>query len=142
MNGRYDSALTFFKKAEKLYKRIGDKVSYAYTLWSIGTTYKLMGQLSDAIEYFNAADKLFQTTGDLRGRSYASLGRAELAWLQGKNGEGERRKAEGFAKSGGYAWEYLHAKMMKDGKVSPTAKGQYKKMGSVFCPKGLPVNWP
>jgi tetratricopeptide (TPR) repeat protein len=142
MNNRLDSALVYFKKAEKLYKRIGDKVSYAYTLWSIGTTYKLMGQLSDTLLYFNEADKLFRSTGDLRGRSYASLGRAELAWLKGKDGEAERKKAEGFAKSGGYAWELLHARMMKKGKALPNAKNQYRRIGSTFYPKGLPVNWP
>jgi len=74
--------LAFKLEAEKLYKRIGDKVSYAYTLWSIGTAHKLKGSTEEAARYFDIADKLFKSTGDLRGRSYAALGRAELLWMQ------------------------------------------------------------
>jgi len=142
MNGRYESALVFFRKAEKLYKRIGDKVSYAYTLWSIGTTHKLKGSTEEAARYFDIADKLFKSTGDLRGRSYAALGRAELLWMHGRDGEGERKKAEAFAKGGGYAWELLHAKLMKGGKPSKAARKAYQKMGSKFSPTAPPINWP
>jgi tetratricopeptide (TPR) repeat protein len=142
MNDRLDGALEYFLKAEKLYKRIGDKVSYAYTLWSIGTTYKLNGDLKTARRLFDEADKLFRSTGDLRGRSYAALGRAELLWMQGSDGERERAAAERFAKAGGYAWELLHAKMMKGGKAAKGAKKAYAAMGSKFCPGALPINWP
>ena len=142
MGRRFVSALRFFKKAEKLYGRIGDKVSYAYTLWSIGTAYKMMGNITAAKKHFDAADILFRQTGDLRGRSYAALVRAELLWLAGKNGEPERRKAEAFAKVGGYAWELLHARIMKDGKVSPAARAAYRRAGSKFIPTQPPINWP
>lgn len=142
MNGRLENALVFFRKAEKLYKRIGDKVSYAYTRWSMGMACKLEGDLKGAKENFDAADGFFKTTGDLRGRSYVALGRAELLWMADKNGEPERKKAEAFAKAGGYAWELLHAKVMEGGKAAPNAKKMYAMMGSKFYPRDVAVNWP
>lgn len=142
MHGRFDGALRYFRKAEKLYRRIGDKVSYAYTLWSIGTTLKMKGDLAGAGEPFRLADGLFRVTGDLRGRSYAALGQAELLWLRGKDGEKERAAAERFARSGGYAWELLHAKGMRGGKAGGNARKLYAALGSRFYPKTIPVNWP
>src|SRR5258708_22016602 len=51
MAGRFKKALPFYRKAEKLYGTIGDRVSYAYTLWSLGTTYKMLaGSLLNEIE--------------------------------------------------------------------------------------------
>lgn len=142
MNGRLENALVYFRKAEKLYKRIGDKVSYAYTRWSMGMAHKLEGDLQGARTHFDAADGLFKSTGDLRGRSYVALGRAELLWMMGKDGEVERKKAEKFAREGGYAWEGLHAKVMKGGVAAPNAKRLYAAFGSKFVPKDVAVNWP
>jgi len=142
MAGRWDGALRFFRKAEKLYKRIGDKVSYAYTLWSIGTAEKMKGNLKAARHSFATADKLFQQTGDDRGRAYVFLGYAELDWLQFQDGEKSRHKALAFARGGGYAWEALHAKVMKGGKIAKDSRSHYAKAGSRFYPKGMPLNWP
>jgi len=142
MKGRMEGALAYFHKAEKLYKRIGDKVSYAYTRWSMGMARKGEGDLWGALAHFDAADALFKSTGDLRGRSYAALGRAELLWMAGKDGEAERKKAEQYAKTGGYAWELLHAYVMRGGAAAPWAKRLYAAFGSRFFPKGVPVNWP
>jgi tetratricopeptide (TPR) repeat protein len=136
MKGRMEGALAYFHKAEKLYKRIGDKVSYAYTRWSMGMARKGEGDLWGALAHFDAADALFKSTGDLRGRSYAALGRAELLWMAGKDGEAERKKAEQYAKTGGYAWELLHAKVMRGGAAAPWAKRLYAAFGSRFFPKG------
>ena len=142
MAGRWDAALRFFRRAERLYRIIGDRVSYAYTLWSIGTDLKMKGDFPGAGGYFKKADALFQKTGDARGRAYVFLGYAELKWLEGRDGSGDLRKAGAFAKAGGYAWEALHAKVLKGGRVSPRARALYRSAGSSFVPAKLPVNWP
>ncbi len=85
MAGRFQQALPFYQKAEKLYGTIGDRVSYAYTLWSIGTTYKMLGQYTQAWSAFQKADNLFKKTGDTRGRIYSLLGFAEVEWLKAKD---------------------------------------------------------
>jgi tetratricopeptide (TPR) repeat protein len=142
MAGRWDDALLYFRRAEKLYKTIGDKVSYAYTLWSIGTALKMKGDFGNAKTYFSKADVLFRQTGDTRGRAYAFLGFAELKWLAGGKGEADRRKAGMFARKGGYAWEALHARVVRGGKIDSNAQALYRRAGSRFYPKALPVNWP
>jgi tetratricopeptide (TPR) repeat protein len=82
MAGRFKSALPFYRKAERLYGRIGDRVSYAYTLWSLGTTYKMLGRYTEATRSFQKADLLFHATGDTRGRIYTLLGFAEIEFLK------------------------------------------------------------
>ena len=152
MAGRFKQALPFYKKAEKLYGKIGDRVSYAYTLWSLGTTYKMLGQYLPAHWAFYKADKLFQQTGDTRGRIYALLGFAEIEWLIAKENpkriEKATRKAKAYWKlakkigdSSHYVWEKLHVEALRNGKVR-NLSSKYKKAGSKFYPKTLPVNWP
>ena len=49
MNGDHSTALQYFKKAEKIYATIGDKVSYAYTVWSMGVSLKMLGGLKQEL---------------------------------------------------------------------------------------------
>jgi tetratricopeptide (TPR) repeat protein len=144
MAGRFKAALPFYRKAEKLYSLIGDKVSYAYTLWSIGTAYKMMGlHYPQAHWAFYKADRLFEKTGDTRGRIYTLLGFAESEWLQGHAAKGNAywKAAKKIADKSDFAWESLHVEALKDGRVKNLST-LYKKAGSKFWPKTLPVNWP
>lgn len=143
MAGRYDKALPFYQKAEKLYGTIGDRVSYAYTLWSIGTTYKMVLSFSRALQSFRKADQLFKATGDTRGRIYALLGFAESEWLKGHAAKGKVfwNKAKAITDKSDFAWEKLHVKALKNGRINPL-KSSYQKAGSKFYPRSLPVNWP
>ncbi|HTA76397.1 MAG TPA: hypothetical protein VK791_04505, partial [bacterium] len=54
---------------------------YAYTLWSIGTTYKMLREGEKAAQYFFKANKLFVETGDTRGRLYVQQGLHEVICL-------------------------------------------------------------
>ena len=152
MAGRFKKALPFYKKAEKLYGTIGDRVSYAYTLWSLGTAHKMLGQYTQAHWAFYKADNLFKKTGDTRGRIYALLGFAEVEWLKAnqhptrsheatKKGLSFWKQAKRVADSSHYVWEKLHTEVLKGGHVQDLSS-KYKKAGSRFCPKSLPVNWP
>jgi tetratricopeptide (TPR) repeat protein len=143
MANRFQQALPFYKKAEKLYGTIGDRVSYAYTLWSIGTTYKMLGDYSRAWSAFQKADGLFKKTGDNRGRIYSLLGFAEIEFLKNKRSKGLKywRQAKTIADKSGYAWVRLHVEALKDGQVV-NLTSRYKKAGSLFHPHSLPVNWP
>jgi len=143
MAGRFKHALPFYKKAEKLYGTIGDRVSYAYTLWSLGTTHKLLGQYPQAHRSFFQADKLFKSTGDARGRIYALLGHAEIAFIQENQTQGLKwwREAKKVSDQSHYLWEKLHVSSLKEGKVHHLNK-QYQKAGSQFYPMTMPINWP
>jgi tetratricopeptide (TPR) repeat protein len=143
MAERFKQALPFYQKAEKLYRTIGDRVSYAYTLWSLGTTYKLLGQYQPANRAFNAADKLFKSTGDTRGRIYALLGHAEIAFFQENRTLGLKwwKEAKKVSDQSHYLWEKLHVASLKNGRVN-NLKQNYQKAGSRFYPVSLPINWP
>ncbi len=143
MAGRFKQALPFYQKAEKLYGTIGDRVSYAYTLWSLGTTHKLLGQNTQAHRAFFQADKLFKSTGDTRGRIYALLGHAEIAFIQENSIQGLKwwKEAKKVSDQSHYLWEKLHVSSLKEGKVHDLKK-EYQKAGSQFYPVALPINWP
>jgi len=143
MAGRFKQALPFYQKAEKFYGTIGDRVSYAYTLWSLGTTYKMLGQHTQAHWAFYKADNFFQKTGDTRGRIYALLGFAEVEFLKGHIAKGMEwwKRAKKIADASHYVWEKLHVDTLKGGRVK-NLSSNYKKAGSKFYPKSLPVNWP
>ena len=72
------------KKAKAHYKKIGDKVSFAYTLWGEGTAFKMMGMLPEAKKDFSDARKLFKETRDERRLSYCELSFGELEFLKGR----------------------------------------------------------
>jgi hypothetical protein len=134
---------------------IGDRVSYAYTLWSIGTAHKMLGDYSPAWSAFQKADGLFKKTGDTRGRIYTLLGFAEVDWLKASEphsplplrerarvrGGAFWKKSKSIADKSDYAWECLHVKALKNGRVNNLAS-RYLKAGSLFHPKSMPLNWP
>jgi len=141
MRGDFRTALACFKRAEKLYARIGDIVSYAYTVWSMGTAHKMEGRLEEAASLFSKAQELFLKTGDTRGQVYALLGFAEILTMIGE----KRRagtliaRARHLCRKGGFAWEALHVRAV----LRPAAtRPLYRKAGSRFTPKSLPLNIP
>jgi len=83
----FSDALEYFRRAEELYRDIGDEVSYAWTLWSFGTALKVLRRFDEAREKFEAARALFAKTGDARGMVYYLLAVAEIAFLEGHKEE-------------------------------------------------------
>jgi hypothetical protein len=71
MNDDYKNALNFFRKAGVLYKKIGDRVSYAYTLWSMGTTYKMLGEFENAAEnhYWGSISRIGRALTDTKDKT-------------------------------------------------------------------------
>ena len=84
MKGDYSGALLHFRKATTLYRKIGDIVSFSYTLWSLGKTYTMLGRLDKAAEYFKQAQGFFRKTKDPRGIIYCKLGMGEIEFLRGR----------------------------------------------------------
>jgi len=105
MNGDYKNALRYFKKAEILYKQIGDRVSYAYTLWSVGASHKMLGEYKDAAKSFNEAAGFFEQTRDPRGKIYCILGIGELDYLNGNKGTAKRAFKRSLKLAGDYGFE-------------------------------------
>jgi tetratricopeptide (TPR) repeat protein len=143
MSGRFLQALPFYRKAEKLYATIGDRVSYAYTLWSIATTYKMLGQYSPSWSAYQEADHLFRITGDTRGLIYSRLGFAEIEYLKGDQAKGNKhwQQALDLSSKSDFAWEKLHVAALKKG-GKQNLYTSYRKAGSLFYPRQLPINWP
>lgn len=141
MEGDFPRALAYFKRAEGLYSRIGDIVSYAYTLWSMGTARKMQGRLGEAAEKFGEAQKLFLKTGDTRGQVYALLGFAEILRLTGQEGRAGKllKTAAALCRKGRFSWEALHVRAVSSPESSQPL---YRKAGSAFSPKTLPLNFP
>jgi len=83
MLGDYKNAFSSFANASRLYRIIGDKVSYAYTLWGIGTAYKMTGFYQRARNHMMKAMQFFRETKDPRGILYCLLGLGEIAFLTG-----------------------------------------------------------
>jgi tetratricopeptide (TPR) repeat protein len=84
MKGDRAGARDYFKKAKSVYKRIGDKVSYAYTLWGEGSLYQVMGKSALSMRDFKAAEALFTETGDSRGLIYCELGLSQGLFVADK----------------------------------------------------------
>ena len=83
MQGDFKGSLKCFNKAKTHYKKIGDKVSFAYTLWGEGTAFKMLSRLPEARRDFLYAQQLFKETRDERGLSYCELSLGELEFLKG-----------------------------------------------------------
>jgi tetratricopeptide (TPR) repeat protein len=121
--------LFYFKKAETIYNKIGDRVSYAYTLWSIGTTYKLIGKIDRAGKSFDESARFFKETKDPRGQIYCILGIGEIDYLRGKKKKG----MNAFMKSQRLADKYKFG-------VEKKYAGQL--LRAVNSGKGIPANLP
>jgi hypothetical protein len=103
----------------------------------------MLGKYTQAHWAFYKADNLFKKTGDTRGRIYALLGFAEIEFLKGRKTKGMKwwKQAKAIGDKSDYVWENLHVDVLKDGKVRDL-RMRYRKAGSKFYPKTLPVNWP
>ena len=125
-----------FKKAEKAYATIGDQVSYAYTLWSMAMTHKMLGKRREALRDLKRCALLFRKTRDPRGSAYAEMGVAELELIAGNIRKAVGHLARAKKLVSAFAWEKLHLHWLCG------QEADYKQAGSRFQPKKLPVNWP
>ena len=98
MQGDFKGSLGYFKKARTNYKKIGDKVSYAYTLWGEGSAFLMLGRSEDALKDFKEAKALFRQTKDKRGLVYCQLtiGQIEFARNEAK---GVKTLAEAYTRA-------------------------------------------
>jgi tetratricopeptide (TPR) repeat protein len=148
MRQDYAAAMKLFAKAEKFYARIGDKASFAYTVWSMATVWKMRGEYPRSAAEFARAQRLFRETKDHRGLVYCRLGKGELAFLQGR----EQIARKDFlwsleqAHHYGYHAEACHA-LMGLALVEPqpnwvAVKKAYRNCGLYFTPLPPPLNLP
>jgi tetratricopeptide (TPR) repeat protein len=110
----YKSAFRNFRKAAKLYEKIGDKVSYAYTLWGFGITHSLIGNNVKANNYLLRSMKLFQETKDARGIIYCRLGLGQLALIDREDSLAKRHIEASLNASlkNSFRVETCHAKIL------------------------------
>jgi tetratricopeptide (TPR) repeat protein len=148
MRNDYVTAMQLFAKAEKLYGRIGDKASFAYTVWAMATVHKMRSDYQRSSQEFARAKKLFRETRDHRGTIYCRLGIGELALLQDKKKTARLAFAKSLeqAERYGYHAEACHA-LAGLALVAPTpdwtmVKKAYRKCGLYFCPPPPPLNLP
>jgi tetratricopeptide (TPR) repeat protein len=123
MKDDFKGSLQYFKKAKAHYKKIGDKVSFAYTLWGEGTAFKMMNKLEDAKKDFLDAQKLFKETIDERGLAYCELSLGELEFLKGRLKDASKLFNEALkrAKRFSFGVEIKYAKRLL--KALKTGKG-------------------
>lgn len=140
----YKAAFAYFGKATRLYKKIGDKVSYAYTLWSLGATYKMTGSYGKALENFNRALCLFRQTKDPRGVIYCKLGFGEIALLKGDDAVAKKYISAAHKESlkYGFAVEACHAKVLLSSMTGRMENTCYNKIGVRLKFRKLPLNIP
>ena len=145
----YDStALNGSYYYEMLYTRIGDKASFAYTVWALATVHKMLGDYKCSAEAFAHARALFRATRDHRGSIYCRLGRGELALLQGKEKTAHRAFARSLeqAQRFGYQVEACHARtglaLVEPAPNWAAVKKAYRTCGLYFTPPPPPLNLP
>ncbi len=66
--GKYNKAISFYKKSYLLYQKVGDELDLAFVLWGVGECYKRMGKFSKAIDVLIKANKLFSKGFEPRGK--------------------------------------------------------------------------
>lgn len=123
MTGEYRGAMRHFANAEKGYRKIGDRVSFPYTLigitlidWQNGREQpRLGGRLSEALEHF-------RKTKDHRGVIYVDL-------VRGIRTPSYARKALAAAKALGLRYEACHALFLLEGATTRVARA-YAKVGA------------
>jgi tetratricopeptide (TPR) repeat protein len=144
MLGDYKKALSYFRRASALYNKIGDRVSYAYTLWSMGTTYKMLGDYQNASGYFTLSQNLFKQTKDPRGLIYCTLGFGEIALLEGRKKLAEKyfRDSVNKAKKYGFKVERCHAERLSSCLSGKTTTACYHRLGLKLNFQTLPFNLP
>jgi tetratricopeptide (TPR) repeat protein len=150
----FERALGYFARATSLYREIGDRISYAYTRWGEGTTFKMVGKEEEALEAFQVAEAVFQATEDRRGMIYTLLGRGEIALLGGAvaDAEGLLEQAVGIAAARPFQLELCHCHLLQllfrresGATISfDEVRKEYRRLGSDFLQKEatLPLNIP
>jgi tetratricopeptide (TPR) repeat protein len=144
MLGEFKKALSSFDRASAIYLKIGDRVSYSYTLWSMGTTHKMLGDYQKARYYFRTAEALFRKTKDPRGLIYCRLGMGELALLEGRKDRAEKyiRESVSHAVDFGFKVERCHAEMLRSYLGGKIKTGCYNKLGLKLAFDRAPFNIP
>jgi len=141
MRREFTAALEEFGRAEAGYRVIGDVVSYAYTLWSMGMTHLFLKHPKKAEECLNAAACLFEHTGDRRGTAYV-----HLAWAQSAGDPAPHlQAARGITAELEIPWEALMAEAVAaKGKPAALKKlaPQLAALGSAWRPEGPLINIP
>jgi tetratricopeptide (TPR) repeat protein len=154
MGGEFDKAFGYFSKATVAYKGIGDRISYAYTLWGQGTAYKMVGETEEALKCFLEAEAIFDATGDKRGKIYTLLGKGELACLRGEGAEANKTLQEALqiAEAHHFRVERCHGHLLQlifrreygEAVSLEEVREAYRELGTDF-PQGdvsLPLNLP
>ncbi len=141
MRRKFKAALGEFGLAEAGYRVIGDVVSYAYTLWSMGMTHLFLGREKKTEECLNAAACLFDHTGDRRGTAYV-----HLAWAQTPGDPGPHlATARALTAELDIPWEALMAQAVA-ARAKPAALKKlgprFAACGSTWRPEGELINIP
>ncbi len=145
MKGRYAEAMKHLRRAEKIYRRIGDIVSYSYTIWSMGMIHVLKGRFRSAEDCFEEAARRFRKTKDVRGTIYCGLGLGELKILKGDKAQAKRivEKALKDALKKGFALEACHARALLGYIAEGTINRRvYKGIGTKLSYGFFPFNIP
>src|SRR5581483_11108607 len=127
---------------------IGDKASFAYTVWAMATVHKMRGDYRRSANEFSRAQNLFRETRDHRGTIYCRLGAGELAFLQGKSQRAQHEFTRSLedARRLGYHAEACHA-LAGLALIDPApdwtiVKKAYRQCGLYFTPLPPPLNLP
>ncbi len=145
----FANAFVHFRKATKLYEKIGDTVSYSYTLWGFSAAYIMLGKYGRASDFLSKAIVNFNHTKDPRGIIYCNLGRGQIALLAGKKALAKRRLSSALneSKKNNFAVEKCHAETLialADGMGYSEKFGStcYDRLGLKLGFKRLPLNIP
>src|SRR5262245_59266585 len=95
--------MQFFAKVEKFYARIGDKASFAYTVWSMATVHKMRDDYKQSTTEFARARQLLRETRDHRRLISCRLGIEELVLLQDKQRTARKAFTESLEKANSMA---------------------------------------
>ncbi len=123
---------------------MGDRVSYSYTIWSIGTTYKMLGDYKESRKCFKTARYFFDKTKDPRGIIYCNLGLGEIALLEERKKLAEKYfiKSIKDAKQYGFMLESCHSEMLESYLFGKIKRSCYNKLGLKLHFKNAPFNIP
>lgn len=72
--GKWKPALTLLTEAEKKYRKSEDQEGLAFTLWALGGTHRIKGDLQKALDAFNQALEIFTANGHNSGVAYCLCG--------------------------------------------------------------------
>lgn len=93
--GRYQLAVTHYRRALCLFRQVGNRDGEAYALTGLGWVAWRQGRYRAAVTYFRQALTLFRRTGNPGGQGYALIGLGLAHWRQGRYdlADAEQREA-------------------------------------------------